>query len=199
MFSVILFKKKMKSFFKVTFAFFLIISSGRCFDPGNLHGLNIWSKNDRTHADLTECSLYKITYDWLLTSKYSSVIDFSQFGKVVIDRGKCNGASKLIKSILETLSLSWKDYKKAIERISDSNRLVDILLFWKEEYHFDSESFSKGAYRISSLKYAALEAVNKEDYVSARNYVGKLLHTIQDFYSHSNWVEFEPNVINLKL
>ena len=41
--------------------------------------------------------------------------------------------------------------------------------------------------------------MNKEDYVSAREFVGELLHTIQDFYSHSNWVEFEPNVINLKL
>jgi hypothetical protein len=154
----------MKSFFKVTFAFFLIISSGRCFDPGNLHGANLWSKNDRTHADLTECSLYKITYDWLLTSKYSSVIDFSQFGKVVIDRGKCNGASKLIERILETLSLSWMNYQKAVELISTSNRWVDIYDATEEEAHFDGESFSKGANRISSLKYAALEAVNKENY-----------------------------------
>ena len=69
-------------FLKETFAFFLIISSGRCFDPGNLQRTNFWLTNDRTHADLTECSLYKITYDWLLTSKYSSVIDFSQFDEI---------------------------------------------------------------------------------------------------------------------
>ena len=34
------------------------------------------------------------------------------------------------------------------------------------------------------------------DYVLARRFTAQILHTIQDFYSHSNWVEMGNNEIN---
>jgi hypothetical protein len=148
--------------------------------------MNFWSKDDRTHIDLTKCSLYKITYD-LLSDQYSSSIDISKFGTITIDRGKCKNAAKLLKTVIKAVGLSWRDFDKAVETISESNRLVDIYEALNTAAHFDDETFAQGARRISDLKYAAIEAVRKDDYVSSRRYVGQLFHTIQDFYSHSNW------------
>lgn len=46
------------------------------------------------------------------------------------------------------------------------------------------------------LIYKALKAKN---YDNAREYTGVVLHTIHDFYSHSNWVEMNFNVINIDI
>ena len=55
--------------------------------------------------------------------------------------------------------------------------------------HFDGESFIQGNRRIIELKFSCVEALQKNNAEGARILLGSALHTIQDFYSHSNWVE----------
>jgi hypothetical protein len=57
--------------------------------------------------------------------------------------------------------------------------------------HCDGESFGPEKARIQQLKKNAIGAVLAVslDVAKARKNVGEALHTIYDFYAHSNWVE----------
>ncbi|CAF0737973.1 unnamed protein product [Adineta steineri] len=64
--------------------------------------------------------------------------------------------------------------------------------------HFDSESFKESNDRIIQLRNKILEDANdpNKDLDKARGRIGDLLHTLQDFYSHSNWIEMGKTKIN---
>ena len=55
--------------------------------------------------------------------------------------------------------------------------------------HFDSEEFQTGQNRLTELRALVADHINNQNYVRARSETGRLLHTLQDFYSHSNWIE----------
>ena len=55
--------------------------------------------------------------------------------------------------------------------------------------HFDGESFAPGKQRLVTLFQGALGSLRAEDAPAARRQLGQALHTLQDFYSHSNWTE----------
>ena len=70
--------------------------------------------------------------------------------------------------------------------------------------HFDSDQFISASMRIMQLQQDAIDILTDEAFLStsllarversfrvnsARALIGGALHTIQDFYSHSNWVE----------
>jgi hypothetical protein len=57
--------------------------------------------------------------------------------------------------------------------------------------HFDGESFSEGQARIINLRNGTIMSLQRDDAQGARIQLGSALHTIQDFYSHSNWVELD--------
>ena len=59
------------------------------------------------------------------------------------------------------------------------------------DYHFDNCEFRGSSNTINSLYNRAINSLNPSspDIADARNAFGQLLHTVQDFYSHSNWVE----------
>ncbi|MDX1984394.1 MAG: HET-C-related protein [Bryobacteraceae bacterium] len=57
------------------------------------------------------------------------------------------------------------------------------------EDHFDDEQFLTGGARLRALKMQIELMVNEGKYVQARKLLGAATHTLQDFYSHSNWVE----------
>jgi len=54
--------------------------------------------------------------------------------------------------------------------------------------HFDSNTFTEGFDYIKKQKEIAVEAIEMGEFKSARAAFGRLLHTWQDFYSHSNYV-----------
>jgi hypothetical protein len=55
--------------------------------------------------------------------------------------------------------------------------------------HFDGENFDGGQARLVQQKSLAYAAISANDGSSARKFLGGALHTLQDFYAHSNWVE----------
>lgn len=64
---------------------------------------------------------------------------------------------------------------------------------WK---HFDNESFSEGQTWITAQKQTAVQLARQRRFADARWHLGQALHAIQDFYSHSNWIELGNRVIH---
>eukprot|EP00118_Oscarella_pearsei_P015264 m.136837 g.136837 ORF g.136837 m.136837 type:complete len:1075 (+) comp38192_c0_seq3:1337-4561(+) len=80
-------------------------------------------------------------------------------------------------------------FVSAIKRIEDANADVDSELADLTAAHFDGENFIGGNNRLLELRKDIIDAILKESYGTARELAGGFLHTLQDFYSHSNWVE----------
>jgi hypothetical protein len=62
--------------------------------------------------------------------------------------------------------------------------------------HFDAEQFAVSNKRVMDMTNQIYDYLNVKDYQTARILTGQVLHTIQDFYSHSNWVEMGNRQIN---
>ncbi|WP_375769385.1 Het-C domain-containing protein [Archangium gephyra] len=55
--------------------------------------------------------------------------------------------------------------------------------------HFDGESFAPGKQRLVTLFEGVILSLRAGEAQGARRQLGQALHTLQDFYSHSNWIE----------
>ena len=55
--------------------------------------------------------------------------------------------------------------------------------------HFDSEEFESGQNRLINLHHSIISLTMTGNVVKAREDTGRFLHALQDFYSHSNWIE----------
>jgi hypothetical protein len=62
--------------------------------------------------------------------------------------------------------------------------------------HFDGESFDGGQARLVQLKLNVSDAIVANDGDKARAALGGALHTLQDFYAHTNWIEM-GNINNI--
>lgn len=88
----------------------------------------------------------------------------------------------------------------AIAEIISANHFTDNASLWgiipyTSYLHFDNETLSDGSARLVRLRQEILEALDppsgKPDGIEAREQLGNALHTLQDFYAHSNWVEMD--------
>ncbi len=79
----------------------------------------------------------------------------------------------------------------ALETIITANLYQDRLRgqFGHPEYHFDDNAFEKSYAYIEEQRARTISALMANDAPSARSAFGRLLHTAQDFYSHSNYVD----------
>lgn len=95
-------------------------------------------------------------------------------------------------------TLQFTNY--AIDQIVKANKDTDDLPNqFNSEKHFDDEDFTGGSKRVRDLKERVISKVTalEPESTSARNDLGTALHTVQDFYAHSNWVELghsSPNI-----
>jgi hypothetical protein len=58
-----------------------------------------------------------------------------------------------------------------------------------DEYHFDNNAFEKGYAYIEEQRALATAALRSNDAASAWAAFGRLTHSAQDFYAHSNYVD----------
>lgn len=82
--------------------------------------------------------------------------------------------------------------RSAITSIAAANKDVDNILkeqFGKAASHFDGESFPESQDRLVKYSLMVQDLLKKNAPEEARWHLGQALHTLQDFYSHSNWVE----------
>lgn len=119
--------------------------------------------------------------------------------------GGTDGHAGITHNVLQnyTVSVNGKSLsfsKKAIQQIVDANNNVDYFTPFKIENHFDEESFSAAYTRIIDFKNNVINALinTSPNGSEARKNLGGALHTLQDFYSHSNWI-FLHSFINHQL
>ncbi len=89
-------------------------------------------------------------------------------------------------------------FKEAVKEIEYANANVDDKEPEKAAAHFDAEQFRESSLRLIDLKKQVISLIkeagdNEVVYTKARKEAGTLLHTLQDFYSHSNWIESGNN------
>ncbi|XP_036071146.1 von Willebrand factor A domain-containing protein 7-like [Oryzias melastigma] len=92
---------------------------------------------------------------------------------------------------------SYKVFLPNILIIQSMNAATDLRRLFDPRYHCDDELLTEGQKLITDGLSALKAANRKQNFLSARLTLGKILHTLQDFYSHSNWVELGnkfPNV-----
>ena len=82
-------------------------------------------------------------------------------------------------------------FLNALNEIQSANVEVDSFpLRNSAAAHFDGEQIRQGSQRIIQLRQELVTSLLKGDKLQhARNLAGRALHTLQDFYSHSNWIE----------
>jgi len=97
-------------------------------------------------------------------------------------------------------NLKFRD--KAIIQIRKANSGTDLSTdFFRSFKHFDSELFAAATQRLIDLRTSAVSKITPTtpNGRGAREDLGTALHTIQDFYSHSNWIEIGSSGVNSAL
>ncbi len=79
----------------------------------------------------------------------------------------------------------------ALEKITYANLYQDRLLgqIGHDEYHFDGSAFEKSYQYVEKQRALTISSLVAKDASSAWSAFGRLTHAVQDFYSHSNYVE----------
>jgi len=80
---------------------------------------------------------------------------------------------------------------RALEAIIAANLKQDRLLslIGHDEYHFDSNAFAESFAYLEAQRSLTVSALEAKDVRSAWSAFGRLLHTAQDFYAHSNYID----------
>uniref|UniRef100_UPI0037E7810C von Willebrand factor A domain-containing protein 7-like n=1 Tax=Semicossyphus pulcher TaxID=241346 RepID=UPI0037E7810C len=94
---------------------------------------------------------------------------------------------------------SSKDFRQAITFIILRNVRVDLRHALNASFHFDEEMFVEGRSIITAGIEAIKASNEQENYEAARQQLGEIFHPLQDFYSHSNWVELGNKFPNSNL
>ncbi|XP_061625940.1 von Willebrand factor A domain-containing protein 7 [Phyllopteryx taeniolatus] len=100
-----------------------------------------------------------------------------------------------------TGEVSGVKFHSALQEIYTQNGLVDRNFGNSAPHHFNSEAFLEGRSLITNGMTSIKANIRIENFKAARETLGRVLHTLQDFYSHSNWVELgytEPYVALLR-
>uniref|UniRef100_A0A3B3T754 VWA7 N-terminal domain-containing protein n=2 Tax=Paramormyrops kingsleyae TaxID=1676925 RepID=A0A3B3T754_9TELE len=142
-----------------------------------------------SHVDITEMAILRKTAEVCrdLAQKegrpFSLTID-SRLSAYAVQAACSSGSDPSLRSS--------NKFEDAIVEIYKSNWRVDIGSHLKDpEYHFDDETFVEGRNLITQGRTIVKKSVTLESFSSARETLGKICHTLQDFYSHSNWIELK--------
>ena len=79
----------------------------------------------------------------------------------------------------------------ALVKITQANVYQDRVSaqFGHDEYHFDNNAFEKSYAYIEEQRSLVTSSLQKSDAGTAWSAFGRLTHTVQDFYAHSNYID----------
>uniref|UniRef100_A0A8C7H3I7 von Willebrand factor A domain-containing protein 7 n=1 Tax=Oncorhynchus kisutch TaxID=8019 RepID=A0A8C7H3I7_ONCKI len=136
-----------------------------------------------THVSITGTAVLQKVTEVCRTIAETEGRDFTPTG---------NSAEELVQACLgpkATGEVSAAKFKSALNEIYIQNGQVDRDFVNSPAHHFNSEAFAEGR-RLITDGVASIKAnVQMENFQAARETLGRILHTLQDFYSHSNWVD----------
>jgi hypothetical protein len=82
---------------------------------------------------------------------------------------------------------STNAFEKIIAANIDQDRLLGQI--GHDEYHFDGSAFEKSYQYVEEQRTLTVSSLRTGDTASAWSAFGRLAHAVQDFYSHSNYVD----------
>ncbi|XP_028656080.2 von Willebrand factor A domain-containing protein 7 isoform X2 [Erpetoichthys calabaricus] len=163
---------------------------------------NVWSKiislswTSRTHQNITEEALLIIT-----KQVFQTVPNF---------QGKTLGSNyseqqltaiQLFQAYYGSPMVSTKNYWHAVNEIVRANAAMDFVSSTRSNpiLHFDSERIQEANDLLFKSRKQIIDSIQAGDFKGAREKLGRVLHSLQDFYSHSNWIEMGFRKIHPKL
>lgn len=147
-----------------------------------------------SHPAMTCSAMLQVAADVLLDNPNPNNNDSSQDIKELLS-GSSLSAFRLVNAYYgSSASLSSRarrglQLERAIDVVKDFNTRVDADELGMAAAHFDSEQFADGQRRLIEFREIIARDILQSRFESARRIAGRLLHTLQDFYSHSNWIE----------
>ena len=161
-----------------------------------------------THAEISRQGLIRSVVAYFLQKQSSTNFTIGNYNRRVrLDKLNVyyTNLNELYKDYLGDIEFKLiscnLEFDSAIKTISDFVISVDFDPVFKDlpYAHFDAETFEHSNEHILKLITSTLTSINRKDFPSARKFIGQALHTIQDFYSHTNWIEMGYEDINEKI
>uniref|UniRef100_A0A8C8RSH6 von Willebrand factor A domain containing 7 n=1 Tax=Pelusios castaneus TaxID=367368 RepID=A0A8C8RSH6_9SAUR len=139
---------------------------------------NFWSRamaaawGSVTHQDLTEDALLNVTLELLRD------LPRPRTPLTLHPQSQQDGSSA-------------RRFRAALAEVAQANAAMDFMVPARDDpvLHFDAEQLRPAGAQLLRARIEVLQALGAELYPQARRCLGQLLHSLQDFYSHSNWVE----------
>ena len=147
------------------------------------------TKSCLTHQDMSRSAILEVATEVLKDTPNPSYAQGSQRVSS-LDQSSLDEKS-ILKAYYGRHERRENIFKDAIKTVQKANANTDL---GREEKHlaaahFDSEQFESGQDRLIELRQSVVSKIMKGDYEAARMDTGRMFHTLQDFYSHSSWVE----------
>jgi hypothetical protein len=88
-------------------------------------------------------------------------------------------------------ALAGRFSDRALGAIISANLKQDRLLglLGHHEYHFDSNAFAQSYAYLEEQQALTVSSLEANELPSAWSAFGRLMHTVQDFYAHSNYID----------
>ncbi|XP_051982691.1 von Willebrand factor A domain-containing protein 7-like [Xyrauchen texanus] len=138
--------------------------------------------NGNTHITITDSAVMAKIYEVCEAVAESEGREFKPTG---------SAAEELLSACLDTATgeVSGSRFRTALNQIYMQNSYVDRDMMDSAPHHFNNEAFNEGRNLITQGTAAIKANVHTNNLQTARETLGRVCHTLQDFYSHSNWVE----------
>ncbi|XP_041864509.1 von Willebrand factor A domain-containing protein 7-like [Melanotaenia boesemani] len=162
-----------------------------------VQGFKILTEKSISHETITEKAILNVTAQSCRSLALAEGRDFTFPPQPFTAKSIATAcaAPKSVKSFLDT-----------INHIQSFNWITDIAHVLDSEYHFDDEMFIEGKKIITDGLDTVRSAILKNNSLLgpvlatwAKINLGVILHPLQDFYSHSNWVEMGNKLPNSNL
>ena len=167
----------------------LLVKNSQSFDSG------LSGREGTTHFGLTECALLRIT------ARYLKLVHGTiQLDDLARSNDLCDDVETMFNRIQrESRRLGVNlALRSVIDYICTCNILVNREEPTSPSSHFHNEAFTDGSRRIANHLNETRRILMSHSLsiMDARLSFGQAMHTLQDFYSHSNWVEMDQKVPN---
>ena len=141
----------------------------------------------RDHTWITKIGLMGTLAKFLKDNpQYLKDQELTDFLSIVVSVNSTKAAQTTIRNLLPQLN-----FIIAMSEIQNANAEVDSEpLSSSAAAHFNAEQFKDGSQRLVDLRKELITALlNGDKLQHARNLAGQILHSLQDFYSNTNWIE----------
>ncbi|KAG5285814.1 hypothetical protein AALO_G00007750 [Alosa alosa] len=143
-----------------------------------------------THRDITQRAIFRKTGQVCRAMATAQGQNFTlatddKLTAYTLQRACFSGGSSFLSALA---------FQTVVTKMYLSNAAVDVLLALSAPHHFDDETFVEGQEVVAQASAAVKAAVKHGSFISARISLGAACHTLQDFYSHSNWIEMGNRV-----